>query len=455
MSFAWRSCVVSSVLLLSLAASAATRPRYGGVLHVALRATPVSLDPADTASAADDDARSRIWPLLSDTLVTLDDHGDIKPRLASSWESGAGFRRWEFHLRKDKDLVFSDGVALTTDAAAASLRAGHPSWRVAVLPDGVTIESDQPMPNLLAELAIPRNIILRRDASSKLVGTGPFEISQWQPGKKLTLTAVEKYWAGRVFLDGVEIEMGRNPRDQFVSLDLGKTDLAEVPPEQVRRAVSDGRHVVESRTLTLVTLVFTRDAQSPEEKTARQALARSVDRNSIRTVLFQSHAENAFGLLPNWMTGYDFLMSENTGEAAPRGGKKVAQWTLGFDGTDPVDRVVAERIELNARDAGISLQLAPGRADPDVRLVRIALASSDPWAALEQIAAAVGVPAPNAGRTVEELYSSERALLDTQRFVPVVHVPRAYALGPSVRSWAASSQGNWQIENAWLEAVKK
>lgn len=455
MSFTWRSCAISSVLLLSLAAAGATRPRYGGILHTSLRAAPMSLDPADATSTADDEARSRIWPLLSDTLVTLDDHGVIKPRLASSWETGAGSRRWQFHLRKD--LVFSDGSTLTPDSVAASLRVGHASWRVAALPDGITIESDQPMPNLLAELAMPRNVIFRREAGSKLIGTGPFEISQWQPGKKLSLAAVEKYWAGRVFLDGVEIDMGRNPRDQFVSLDLGRTDLAEVPPEQIRRAVTDGRHVVESRTLTLVALVFTRDAKSPDEKSARQALARSVDRNSIRTVLFQGHAENAFGLLPNWMTGYDFLMSESSSDpvARPRGGRSLAQWTLSFDGADPVDRVLAERIELNARDAGISLQLAPGRPEPDIRLVRIALASSDPWAAVEQIAVAGGASAPKTGRTVEELYASERALLDTQRVVPVVHVPRAYALGPSVRSWAASSQGNWQIENAWLEAAKR
>lgn len=452
MSIVWRSCAISSVLALSLATTAATRPRYGGVLHVSLRAAPTSLDPADSASTTDDEARSRIWPLLSDTLVVLDDHGVIKARLASSWESGAGSRRWQFHLRKD--LVFSDGTALTPETVAASLRAKHPNWRVSALPETVTIETEQPAPNLLAELAIPRNIILRRDPGPKLVGTGPFELSQWQPGKKLTLAAVEQYWGGRVFLDGIELEFGRNTRDQLVSLDLGKTDLAEVPPEQIRRAVTDGRRVVESRTLTLVALVFSRDAQSQEEKTARQALARSLDRNAVRTVLFQGHAETAFGLLPHWMTGYDFLFADDGGAPA-RPSKNVAKWTLSFDAADSVDRVVAERIELNARDAGIALQLTPGKPDADVRLVRIALASSDPWTALEQMAAASGGSAPKPGRSFEELYASERAVLETQRIVPIVHVPRAHVLAAAVRSWTASSQGNWQIENAWLEAPKK
>jgi MarR-like DNA-binding transcriptional regulator SgrR of sgrS sRNA len=343
---------------------------------------------------------------------------------------------------------------LTPDTVAASLRAGHADWRVTVLPDGVSIEFEQPRPNLLAELAMSRNVVLRRDPGPKLVGTGPFELTQWQPGKKLSLVAAEQYWAGRVFLDAVEIELGRNPRDQLVSLDLAKTDLAEVPPEQIRRAVTDGRRVIESRSLTLMTLVFAREAQSPAEKAARQLLSRSADRNAIRTVLFQGHAENAFGLLPNWMTGYDFLLAEDAGAAPTRSNKSVAKWTLTFDAADPVDRVVAERIELNARDAGITLQLAPGKPDADIRLARAPLASADPWTALEQIAAAGGAPAPKIGRTIEELYAAERAVLAVQRFVPLVHLPRASALGANVRSWASSSLGNWQIENAWIEVPK-
>jgi ABC-type transport system substrate-binding protein len=440
---------------LTLAAQAATRPRYGGVLRVSLRATPTSLDPADADGVGDDEARARIWPLLSDTLVALDDHGVIKPRLASSWESDAGHRRWQLHLRKD--VVFSDGVPLTAGSIAASLRANHPGWRVAALPESVAIEAEQTLPNLLAELALPRNVILRRDPGPKLIGTGPFEISQWQPARKLTLAAVENYWSGRVFLDGVEIEMGRNARDQLMALDLGKTDLAEVPPEQVRRAITDGRHVAESRTLTLVALVFSRDAQTQAEKSARRSLAQSIDRNSIRTVLFQGHAETAFGLLPNWMTGYDFLLEENSAAPSPPAGagKSAVKWALSFDATDPVDRVVAERIELNARSAGVSLQLAPGKQDADLRLLRIPLASPDPWIALEQIAAVGGAPAPKPGRSTEELYEAERALLETQRLIPLAHLPRAYALGTAVRSWVTSSQGAWQIENAWLEAAKR
>jgi hypothetical protein len=45
--FDWRWLVVSSVLLVAMAADAETRPQYGGTLHVAMRAAQAALDPAD------------------------------------------------------------------------------------------------------------------------------------------------------------------------------------------------------------------------------------------------------------------------------------------------------------------------------------------------------------------------------------------------------------------------
>ena len=48
-------------------------------------------------------------------------------------------------------------------------------------------------------------------------------------------------------------------------------------------------------------------------------------------------------------------------------------WTLGYDASDPLARVIAERIALNARDAGLTLQTT-ATATADMRLVRMPLA---------------------------------------------------------------------------------
>ena len=43
------------------------------------------------------------------------------------------------------------------------------------------------------ELALARNAIVKRNAEGKLSGTGPFHIVDWQPGRKLTLAAEERF----------------------------------------------------------------------------------------------------------------------------------------------------------------------------------------------------------------------------------------------------------------------
>ena len=195
----------------------------------------------------------------------------------------------------------------------------------------------------------------------KISGTGPFAVSQWDPGKKLSLAARDDYWGGRAFLDAIEIDMGKNLREQMISLDLGKAQVIEVAPEQAHRATAEGRHVESSAPIELIALVFGRDPQSPEDARQRQALALSIDRELLNTVVLQGGGEPAGGLLPNWMTGYGFLFPASIDLALARQVRSeiphTTSWTLGYDPADPVARVIAERIALNARDAGLGIQI--------------------------------------------------------------------------------------------------
>ena len=76
-------------------------------------------------------------------------------------------------------------------------------------------------------------------------------------------------------------------------------------------------------------------------------------------------------------------------------------------------------VALNARDAGLSLQPTAG-ASADLRVVRIPLAAAEPWIALANVAAAIGLPSPkNNGGSAEDLYSAEQGLLGTKRLIPL------------------------------------
>src|ERR1700752_1947345 len=98
--FDWRWFVVSSMMALAAAAQAETRPQYGGVLHVAMRAAPASLDPADSAQP-NSFARRNLTMLMFDTLVTTDENGRILPSLAMAWQALPGSQRWQFRVRHE------------------------------------------------------------------------------------------------------------------------------------------------------------------------------------------------------------------------------------------------------------------------------------------------------------------------------------------------------------------
>ncbi len=447
---AWQWLVISS-LVAGVAAAAETRPQYGGTLRVAMQVAPTSLDPAD-GGQADSFARRNLTFLIFETLVSADSGGRSHPGLATQWQASAGNQRWQFWLRRG--VRFHDGTALTVGDAAASLRFANPAWRVRSEGESVIIELEAAHSELPAELALPRNAVVKREPGGKLSGTGAFHITDWQPGKRLALAAEENYWQGRPYLDGIEIELGRSFHDQLIALELGRTDLVEVAPEQSRRVAMEGRTVAASKPIELIALFFARDAQTPAEKSLRDALGLSVDRRSIWSVLLQGAGQSAGSILPEWMTGYGFVFPAEADLARARQEraevKAAAVWTVGYDAGDSFLHLLAERIALNARDAGLTLQPTTATT-ADLRVVRVPLLASSPWIALREVAAAAVLPRQVAEvGSVEELYAAEQTMLATQRLIPLFHLPATYAASEAVRDWKVSADGGWGLADVWL-----
>ena len=398
--------------------------------------------------------------LIFDTLVTLDARGQAQPALSTSWQVDPGNQRWKFSIRRG--VTFHDGTPAGSDAIAASLRAANPNWKVFAAGETIVVECDAPTSNLPAVLALPRYGITKRNGG-KLAGTGPFAINRWDPGKKLILTARDDYWGGRAFVDSIEIEMGKSFRDQMIALDLGNADVVEVAPEQARHAVLEGRRVENSAPSEWMALVFSRDRQSAEDGKLREALAFSIDRESINSALLQGGGEPAGTILPNWLTGYAFLFPAAVDLQRARqdlGDARTAPVrTLGYDASDPLARVIAERITLNVSDAGIALRplvLATGSSTvADIRLVRVPLPSLDPRVALSETATTLGLPQPKfEGDPANSLFVAESALLQSQSVIPLLHTRTATALRGNVMGWQEDADGSWRLQNVWLETGK-
>ncbi|HTZ94843.1 MAG TPA: ABC transporter substrate-binding protein [Terriglobales bacterium] len=448
--FQW--IVISSVLTAGVAV-AATRPHYGGTLHIQMASTVSTLDPTDSNQVKTLAARN-LFALIFDTLVVLNDRGEPQPGLAISWHAEPGNQSWQFVMRPG--VRFSDQTQVTPELVAVALRRANPQWKVTASDTTIAIQLDAPSPNLPSEIASARNGIAKVDAG-KLIGTGPFVVSEWDAGKKLVLTAREDYWGGRPFLDSVEIEMARGFHDQTIAHETGQAQLIEVPPELAHQATLAGE-VHASEPTELVALLFARDVQSPEDAKQRQALSLSIDRAMLNRVVFQGGGEPAGGLLPGWLSGYGFLFTVKAD--LPRAQQLRAEvpqaplWSLGFDANDPLARLLAQRIALNANDAGLRLQLA-NQSNPDIRLVRVGLVSLDSHLALAEVSKSLGIPAPHfLGNSADDLYHAENAMLQSQRVIPLLHLETAWAVSKTVRNWEDTGDGTWQVPDVWLTTGK-
>ncbi len=444
--FGWPLVAASSLSI--MLAQAEMRPQYGGTAHMLLRSAPNSLDPL--SPQADPFTAGKLLRLIYDTLVSIDDNGNIQPALAVSWQADHDRQHWRFRLRPG--VKFADGSPLTADAVATSLRQVN-TWNVFPQGDSIEIDLQQADDLLPAELSLTKNAIVRRNESAPR-GTGPFRVGEWISGKRLVLTANEEYWAGRPFLNSVEIEFGRSYRDQETALELGRADMVEIATDEARRLETGGRHVSESGPLELLALVFAHEARSANESKLRQALTLCVDRISIRNVLLRGQGDLAGGILPNWITGYEFLFAtEMDVTKAQEERAEVSQapvWMLGYNSADPISQVVAERIALNARDVGLRVELASG-ANRDVQLVRIRLQSISAGIALKTAAVELGLPEPKIeGVSVDEVYQAEATLLQGQKIIPLFHVPVDYGVGGAVKGWKTRLDGSWPLTDVWL-----
>jgi hypothetical protein len=169
------------------------------------------------------------------------------------------------------------------------------------------------------------------------------------------------------------------------------------------------------------------------------------------TVLTQRKGEAAFGLLPQWLSGYAFLFA--TTPDVPRARQIVSQLhlsslTLSYPGNDSFARSVADRVALNARDAGINLQPTPG-ANANVRLLRWALESRDAANELTRLFAILGV-----SEQPDSLYDAERATLEEGRLIPLLYLPAVYGISPRVHGWDAAQKQDpfvLHLENIWVD----
>ena len=472
---------ISVFLALVAGAWASTSPRYGGTLKVELQAGKISMDPRKWKDGSVEAGREeKIATLIFDRLVVMDNYGRFQPGLATEWTHDAGFKRWQFVLRAG--VKFSDGTSLGATEVAAALQSLLPgTQQIIANGNNILIQCGVAAPDLLEELASGRFFVYRVQEGGTLLGTGPFFVGESgdtaSKATHLHFRANENTWSGRPFLDAIDVTLGVPALRELFDLQLGKADLVELSPELVRRATKENFRVWLSAPVTLYGLRFDDAQAAAADPALRQALALSLDRQTIAGVLLQKQADPASSLLPQWLSGYAFLFHEGPKiehakeiHAAITAKDGSAALRLRVDATGDLGKLLGERVAVNARQSSIPIQVqshaAAGHTDNTstttgndlkvgLHLFAWHYSSLSPRVELESFLEAMKVDdASGVGTSsadLEQIYMRERKVIEERRILPIVAVPEFVGIGANVHDWMPSKWGEWHLADVWLE----
>jgi MarR-like DNA-binding transcriptional regulator SgrR of sgrS sRNA len=453
-------------LLLTVDVSGA-RPRYGGTLRIAAEGTLRTLDPGVRPTvAADALLADRVLPLVFETLINVDPDGGLDAGVAETWERDAG-SRWRIRLRSG--VVRHDGTAVDAGSVVAILRATFPNWEISAAAGAILIDATGGPADVPWALTERASALAWRLPTGDWIGTGPFRVGRLEP-TRLALDAFERHWQGRPFVDQVQVTMGRDGAARRADVDAGRTDMTWIAPGDARRFVQRGLRVVGSRPNSLLALVFEPERAINADERVRLGLAEAFDREAIARALLQGHAEPAYALLPDWVSGYHHTLLNRRSALIPSRAEIMKlplerrTLVLRVNATDGLAQTIAQRLVVDADAAGfrMTVQVPTAALAPraDLRLVRIPIGATSPERALGGVMMALGtrtlalttrtLPAP--GAPLEEVVSVESSLLDRQVVVPLVHVRELSVLGDRVAAdvAAVTATGVWKVADMWL-----
>jgi len=455
-----RICLLlAAITSLAALSFAATRPRYGGMLRLEMRGTFSSFDIAPDTNSNRSRVRDVVLRSVCDRLTAIDATGTPQPSLATAWHFEGDGRTWLFTLRDG--ITMQNGTTMTPQTVIAALSAQNPNWRFQVSGKELRIDADAPIPGMPFELAESRNSICIAGADGRWIGSGPFQISDFRAGQYVELQAFDDSWQGRAFVDRVRIQMTKSLADQVNDFQLARADAIESDPTQPRPTNSSTG--IFSRPVAVIALAFTPNHPAASDPRIREALARSIDRNSIFTVLLRRQGEASAALLPEWISGYAHLFNsaQDLGTAVRLRNQAAALSTLSlvYDGADDLARLIAERVSLNARDAGITLQPRPESPmfrsfDADVRLIRLRIESPDAASALALIGDALDNATLQRARSAtnaDQLFAVENDALKDFSIIPIAHLPESFSIAPTVHDWILGIAGGVDLGNLWME----
>jgi ABC-type transport system substrate-binding protein/predicted ATPase len=225
----------------------------GGIVQVPMAGAPSHFDPP----RANLYQQVEIIPSVFETLIVDGGGARFVPWLAAQYEAEEGGRRYRFHLRDG--VRFHDGRRLTARDVRYSFErllqvGGENAWQFSAIRGAkplmsgeagdlegfrirsareFVIELEGPVAYFPALLSFPVAAILPEGTDASLgpesyVGTGPFRVAAFEPGRRIALERNRHYWRrGFPRCAGVVFHFGVTPGEVLEGFRQGRFSLAE------------------------------------------------------------------------------------------------------------------------------------------------------------------------------------------------------------------------------------
>jgi MarR-like DNA-binding transcriptional regulator SgrR of sgrS sRNA len=396
---------------------AETRPPYGGAVEGSLLGAPVAFDPV----AAQSHAEVTVVGLVFDTLYAIDADGTVEPHLAVG-PPVLDAARNTAHIALRRGVAFHDQTVMTAADVVNSLERvrGRVGWLLAPVAavraagDGIDLALRAPGVDVAPLLALPQTAITRRGqppALARPIGSGPFAIDRFDAvARRLVLRAFDDHFAGRPYLDRLDLDWFDTPDGEARRFETGAAQLsargmAAFAGARPKYAASR----IESAAALLVFVGFGRHHAAPRavvnEPAFRQALDLALDRGALATITTGEHTQPTRLPLPSQAGAPVLDATGKTGDpgkarellaaagahVAALAADRLRGLTLSIlvDQTRPDDREVALRVSrgLDRLGIGYAIEAVPAAALRE----RVVRGDCDLW--IGQIAAPVGIAA--------------------------------------------------------------
>ena len=346
--------------------------------------SPANLDPRIGTDAQSE----RIDELLFDSLVRKDEHFNLKPWVAQSWEIRDPLT-YVFHLRKG--IRFHDGRALGArdvkwsidsmiDGTVVSSKTATTSYQhIANIeaPDDQTVifhmrEPDSGLPWNLSDGAmgiVPYGS--DKGFNLHLVGSGPFKLVKNEQDNEVIIVRNDDYWAAQPKVERVRFAVVPDSMTRALELRKGSADVEinALTVDMVRSLRGDRNLVVEEAPGTSVQyLGFNLRDPALSDIRVRQAIAYAIDVHPIIEYLWRGTVRPVASVIPPVHWAYDSNLRpyqrdvqksrellQQAGYSAEAG--KCLHLVMKISTTEEASRLLAMILQQQLHDAGIDLEI--------------------------------------------------------------------------------------------------